>query len=273
MNVKAKNWIIFGFQFQFFFTLTFIIIFLEFAWILETFVHPNFSDPRLPTRKSLPSLQEIIFSMSFSTVLLLNLFLAMFSMYVFIFLLHVLDSNPAKTAPVCAIAIDIATIDFFLYHFSFYEDRYLTYIAPLFPFSIYYHIPCLIAQISIIQLTTAFLTIFMNFQFGIHGMIKRKKYKTNKMTDLMHILLISNGFLAIYFLYLYIIIFIVDFIWLILATIIALFLLGLFNFFLRKKNLGYPLEAIERWRKRLAWKKKNRKSIFDRSFKKKQQIE
>ncbi|TFG25663.1 MAG: hypothetical protein EU529_00185 [Promethearchaeota archaeon] len=269
---KVKNWTAFIFQVQLFLTLTIFMIFLEFSWFLEVYLHPKFSDPRLPTRTDIPSIEEIVFSMSFSTLLFLNLFLAMFSMYVFIFLLHVLDSNPAKTAPVCAIAIDFAMINIFLYHFSIYKERYFIYLTPLFPFSYYYQISCLISQISLILYIFAFFTIFINFQFGIHGISKRKKFKTNKMTDLMHILLLSNTLISIYFLYFYlsyIKIFVIDIVLLALSVIIAFLLLGFFNFFLRKKNLGFPLEAIERWRNRLKWKKDNRKSIFDRSFKKK----
>ena len=119
MNAKSKNWIVFVFQLQFFTTLTLVIIFLEFIWLYEIFFYPlNFPLPFTPSQPTVPSTLQIFVSILFVSFVIMNLSMAIFSIYAFIFVLHVLDSNPAKTAPVCAVAIDFALINFFFYQHS-----------------------------------------------------------------------------------------------------------------------------------------------------------
>ena len=248
MNTKTKNWIVYGFQLQFFIILTIITIFIEFVWLFEAFIPLNLSDSHRNTRTTVPSVQEVIFSISFVTFMVFNLGMASISLYAFIFILRVLDSNPAKTAPMCALAIDCSLINLFLYHYTLYKERYFAYIAPYFPFSIYFHIPSLISQISEILMIIAFFTIFLNLQFGIEGIYKSHKLKTNKLTDLIHIILITNGILAILSIYLYTIILTINLIRIIISLIFALFLIGFFIFILRKIKIRYPIEAISIWK-------------------------
>ena len=135
MKSKTKNWIVYSFQLLFFITLTVIIIFIEFVWLFEDFIPLDFHPP---TRTAPPSVQEVVFSIVFVTLMVLNLGVASFSMYTFIFILHIFDSNPANTAPMCAIAVDSALINFLLCHFSLYKERYFTFLAQYIPFSIYF---------------------------------------------------------------------------------------------------------------------------------------
>ncbi len=248
MNPKTKNWIVYGFQILFFFMLTIITVFIEFIWLFEAIIPLNLFDSNRNIRTPVPSVDEVIFSISFAIFIVFNLGIATFSLYSFIFILHVLDTNPAKTAPICAFAIDCSLVNLFLNHFTIYKERYFAYIAPFFPFSIYFHIPSLISQISEILMILAFFTIFLNLQFGIEGIYKSRKLKTNKITDLIHIILITNGLLAIISIYLYTIILKINFIRIIISLIIALFLIGLFTFILRKNKIKYPIEAISIWR-------------------------
>jgi len=250
MIIISKNWIVFIFQLLFFTTLTFIIIFLEFLWIYEIYFYPlNFPFPRPPSRVTMPSIPEVIISILFVTLIVLNLSMTIFSIYAFIFILHVLDSNPAKTAPVCVVAIDFALINFFFYQLSIYKEQYSTYFIISFPLSIYFLIPNLISQISEILIIIAFFSIFVNLEFGIEGIMKRHIINSNKMTDFIHYILITNGILGISFAYMYMNILKIGIIGFIISVILAIVLIGLFNFVLRKLNLNnYPIEAISRWK-------------------------
>ncbi len=250
MNVKSKNWIVFCLQLQFFSTLTFVIIFLEFVWLYEVFFYPlKFPFPVPPTNTKIPSRLQIFLSILFVSFVILNLSMAIFSIYAFIFILHVLDTNPAKTAPVCAIAIDFALINFFFYQHSLYREHYSTYFITSFPLSVYFMIPNLISQISEIILIIAFFSIFINFEFGIEGIMKRHIINSNKMTDFIHYMLIVNGILGILFIYSYIYILNISILGLIVSLIFAVFLISLFNFVLRRLNLNnYPIEALARWK-------------------------
>jgi len=248
MNPKTKNWIVYCFQILFFLMLTIITVFIEFIWLFEAIMPLNLFDSNRNIRTPVPSVLEVFFSITFSIFMVFNLGIATFSLYAFIFILHVLDTNPAKTAPICAFAIDCSLINIFLNHFTIYKERYFAYIAPFFPFSIYFHIPSLISQISEILMIVAFFTIFLNLQFGIEGIYKSHKLKTNKLTDLIHIILITNGILAIISIYLYTIILTINLIRIIISLIFSLFLIGIFNFILRKNKIRYPIEAISIWR-------------------------
>ena len=126
MKAKIKNWFVYGFQLIFFIALTLIIIFIELIWLFEAFIP---LDSRPATRTAEPSPQEVIFSILFVTLMILNLGLASFSLYTFIFILHVFDANPANTAPMCPLAIDCAMMNFLLYHFSLYKERYFIFLA------------------------------------------------------------------------------------------------------------------------------------------------
>lgn len=256
MNSKKKNWIIYSIQLQFFVALTIITIFIEFVWLFEDIFFINLIKAHPTTKTTIPSPEEIIISISFIIFLVLNLSVASFSLYAFIFILHVLDSNPAKTAPVCALAIDSALINLFLYHFFIYKDRYFIYLAPYFPFSVYFYVPYLISQILEIYIIVAFFTIFLNLQFGIEGIYKSRIVKTNKLTDFVHVLMMINGILPILFLLIYTNIFTINPISIIFSVIIAIFLIGLFNYILRKKNMKYPIEAIAIWRQGKVFNKK-----------------
>ena len=250
MNVKSKNWIVFCLQLQFFSILTFVIVFLEFVWLYEVIFYPlNFPFPVPPTNTTIPSSLQIFISIVFVSFVILNLSMAIFSIYAFIFILHVLDTNPAKTAPVCAIAIDFALINFFFYQHSLYKEHYSTYFITTFPLSAYFIVPNLISQISEIILIIAFFSIFINFEFGIEGIVKRHIINSNKVTDFIHYMLITNGVLGIFFIYPYIYILNINTIGFIVSVIFAFFFIGLFNFVLRKLNLkNYPIEALARWK-------------------------
>jgi hypothetical protein len=188
--------------------------------------------------------------------------MAIFSIYAFIFILHVLDTNPAKTAPVCAIAIDFALINFFFYQHSLYKDHYSNYFITSFPLSVYFIIPNLISQISEIILIIAFFSIFINFEFGIEGIVKRHIINSNKMTDFIHYMLITNGILGILFIYPYISLLNISTIGLIVSVIFAFFFIGLFNFILRRLNLNnYPIEALARWKYGSVITKKDKEKI------------
>ncbi len=226
MKAKTKNWIVYGFQLQFFTILTFIAIFIQIIWLFEISVIMAF-----------PS---VIFSILFISLMLLNLVVACFSMYSFIFILHVLDSNPIRTAPVCPIAIDFAIINLFFYHIFLFKKRYLIYFAQNFP----------LFQFSETLMTITFFTIFLNLQFGIEGIYKSRIIKSNKITDFIHSILIVNGVLAFIFLYFYINILIssLSLLLIIVSLILAIFFIGFFNFLLWKKELKYPIEAMTIWR-------------------------
>ena len=248
MKGKLKNWIVFLFQFQFFTTFTLVTSFLEFVWVYEIYFYPlNFFFPFPPSHPIVPSVQQIIISIVFVSFVVLNLCMAIFSIYGFVFVLHVLDSNPAKTAPVCAIAIDVALINFFFYQLVIFKEQFSTYFITTCPLSIYFMIPNVMSQISELLIIIAFFSIFINLQFGIVGVMKRNIINSSKMTDLIHYILITNGILGISFVYVYINTLKIGIIEFIISVILAIVLIGLFNFVLRKLKINnYPNEAISR---------------------------
>ena len=258
MKSKTKNWIVYSFQLLFFVTLTFIIIFIEFVWLFEGLIPLDY---RPTTRTAAPPVQEIVFSIFFVTLMVLNLGMASFSLYTFIFILHIFDANPANTAPMCPLAIDCAMINFLLYHYSLHNERYFNYLAQSIPFSIYFYVPSLIYQIPEIFMAIALFTIFMNLQFGIEGIYKSRVLKTNKLTDFTHILLLLNGVLPLFIIIAYTNFQTITLVGFILSMIIAHFLIGLINFFLRKKKMRYPIEAIALWRFGKIIYKKDREEI------------
>ena len=250
MKEKTKNWIVYTIHLQIFATLTIATIFVELIWIIEGFLKVyryNFQANNTITQ---PSAREIGYSIFFITFMVMNLTIASFSLYAFIFILHILDSNPAKTAPMCAFALDFSLINLYLFHFSIYKYKYLTYFTPNFVSSVFYHIPNLIAQISEILIIIAIFTVFINFRFGIEGIYKSRIFETNKITDFIHSFLIINGIFTILLIYIYIYanILTINLLGFIFSLIIGFFLIGLFDFILRKKKLRYPIEAIALWR-------------------------
>jgi hypothetical protein len=69
------------------------------------------------------------------------------------------------------------------------------------------------------------------------------------MTDFIHYILITNGIIGISFVLVYINILRIGIIEFIISVILAIVLIGLFNFVLRKLGLNnYPIEAISRWK-------------------------
>ncbi len=234
MNVKTKNWIFYGFQLQFFTILTVITIFIEIRWLFEMSV--------------IIALSSVIFSIFFISFMLLNLVIACFSMYAFVFILHVLDSNPIRTAPVCPIAIDLAIINLFFYYIFLYKKRYLAYFSQNFPISIFQNVLQYISHFSETIMTITFFTIFLNLQFGIEGIFKSRIIKSDKIADLIHVILIINGVIAFLLIYIYINILITNLLSIVVSLILAIILIGLFNFVLRKKKLKYPIEAMIIWR-------------------------
>jgi len=69
------------------------------------------------------------------------------------------------------------------------------------------------------------------------------------MTDFIHYILITNGIIGILFVCVYLNILKIGIIEFIISVILAIVLIGLFNFILRKLNLNnYPIEAIARWK-------------------------
>jgi len=250
MRAKLKNWIVFLFQLLFFIALTWITTFLEFVWVYEIYFYPtNIPFPIPPPQPTMPSIPQIIISISFALFIILNTFMAIFSIYAFVFVLHVLDSNPAKTAPVCAIAIDVAIINFFFYQLFIFKEQFFNYFIIPFPLSIYFMIPNLISQSSVILIVIAFFSIFINLQFGIEGIMKRHIINSNKMTNLIHYILIINGFFGISFVYTYITMLKISIIEFIINVSLAIGLIVLFNFVLRKLKINnYPIEALSSWK-------------------------
>ena len=250
MRAKFKNWIVFLIQLQFFIPLTWIFTFLEFVWVYEIYFDPSdFFFPVPPSQPTMPSIPQIIISISFALFVILNLIMAIFSVYGFIFVLHILDSNPAKTAPVCAIAIDVALINFFFYQLCIFREQFFTYFIIPFPLSIYFMIPNVMSQISVILLLITFFSIFINLQFGIEGIMKRHIINSTKMTNLIHYILIINGILGISFAYSYITMLKISIIESIISVSLAIGLIVLFNFVLRKLKINnYPIEALSRWK-------------------------
>lgn len=242
MNEKLKNWIIFIFQLSIFTPLTLIIIFLEFLWIYEIYFYPlNFPFPHPPSKVVVPTIPEVIISILFASLIILNLCMAIFSMYGFIFFLHVLDSNPAKTAPVCAISIDIALLNFFFYQLSVYEEQYIAYFAIPFPLFLIF-IPLYEVLIAI-----SVFSIALNLEFGIEGIVKRHIINSNWLTDFIHYILIVNGILGSLYFYICMNVFNVKINSFIIGIILGIFFIGLFNIVLRKLNLNnYPIEALAR---------------------------
>jgi hypothetical protein len=160
-------------------------------------------------------------------------------MYGFIFGLRVLDSNPAKTAPVCAIAIDVALVNYFFYQLCMFREQF-------FP---YFMVPNFLSQISVILLAIAIFSILINLQFGIEGIIKRNIINSNRMTDLIHCISIINGILGILFSFTYMNILRVNIVEFIVGTVLAIGLIVLFNFVLRKLGVNnYPIEALSRYK-------------------------
>jgi len=239
MNNKTKNWIVYYIHLQFFIPLTFITIFLEVLWLFDVFNTPN--STHLPV-------QEVFFSLTFIIFMGFNIGMACFSMFSFIFVLHILDSNPLKTAPICPLAIDSALINIFLFHFSFYKERYFTYFT--FPLSIHNYFMNSISQILEILLIFAFLAIFINLLFGIEGLIKTRNMKTNRFTDIIHIILITNGIIAVLILYNYANILTISLTRFMFSLFITLFFTGFLKFILVKKKIRYPFEAFAIWQSR-----------------------
>ena len=201
----------------------------------------NFPVPRPPSKVVVPSTPAVIISILFVTIIILNLSMAVFSMYAFIFILHVLDSNPAKTAPVCAMSIDLALINFFLYQLSVYKDQYIVYFVIPFPlFFIFIPLYEILIAISL-------FSIALNFEFGIEGIVKRHIINSNWMTDFIHYILIVNGILGSLYLYICMNIFDISINAFIIGVSVAILLIGLFNIILHKLNLNnYPIEALAR---------------------------
>ena len=240
MNEKLKNWILFIFQLSFFTMVTLIIIFLEFLWIYEIYFYPlNFPFPHPPSNAVMPSMPKVIISILFVSLIILNLSIAIFSMYGFIFFLHVLDSNPAKTAPVCAMSIDITLLNFFLYQLSVYEEQYIAYFVIPFPlFFIFIPLYEVLIAISV-------FSIALNLEFGIEGIVKRHIINSNWLTDFIHYLLILNGILGSLYLYICMNVFNIKINSFIIGITLGIFFIGLFNIGLRKLHLNnYPIEAL-----------------------------
>jgi len=259
MRAKLKNGIVFVFQLQFFIILTLVISFLEFVWVYEIYFYPlNFPFPVPPSQPIVPSIQQVIISILFVSFVIVNLCMAIFSIYGFIFILRILDKNPAKTAPVCAIAIDIALINFFFYQLCILREQFITYFIIPFPLSIYFMIPNFMSQISGILLIIAFFSIFINLQFGIVGIMKRNMINSNKMTNFIHYILMINGILGISFVYMYIYTLKIGIIEFIISFILAIVIIGLFNYVLRKLKINnYPIEALSRWKSGMVRTKKD----------------
>ena len=95
----------------------------------------------------------------------------------------------------------------------------------------------------------AFFSIFVNLEFGIEGIMKRHVINSNKLTDLVHYILIANGIFGILCVYIYMRILNIGIIGFIISLILAIFFNSLFNFVLRKLNLNnYPIEALSKWK-------------------------
>ena len=259
MKEKTKNWTVFGGHLIIFLFMTLMTIFIELIWLFEVIF--NFDPYDLESYVIItPPSHEIFYSVIIIVYMVLNLTIASFSLYTFIFVLQILNTNPAKTAPMCALAIDCSLINLFLFHFSIYKNRYFTCFTPNLILSIYYHIPNLIFQSSEIIMLIVFFTIFINFRFGIEGIYKSRILKTNFITDFVHTLLILNGMFPILLIYIYIYanILTINLLGFVLSLIITFLLIGLFNFILRKKKLRYPIEAIAIWRHgKVTYKGKN----------------
>lgn len=119
MNEKAKNWIVYSIHLQIFAALTIATIFIELIWIIEGYLKVDLFYFQTNKTITQPSPREIIYSIFFITFMVLTLTIASFSLYAFIFILHILNSNPAKTAPMCSLALYCSLINLFLFHFFY----------------------------------------------------------------------------------------------------------------------------------------------------------
>jgi len=249
MKEKTKNGIVFSGHLIIFLFLTLMTIFIELIWLVEVVF--NFDPYDIESYEiTVPSAHEIFYSIIIIAYIVLNLTVATFSLYTFIFVLQILNKNPARTTPMCALAIDCSLINLFFFHFSIYKSRYFTYFARNLFLSIFYHIPNLFSQSSEIIMLIAFFTVFINIRFGIEGIYKSRILKTNFITDFIHTLLILNGVLPIFLIYIYIYanFLTITLLGFILSFFISFLIIGVFDFILRKKKLRYPIEAIAIWR-------------------------
>lgn len=128
MNVKFKNSFVFWFQVAFFSAIIVLIFFIEVIRLITIFI--------MNSNKGafISSGYEVSFLIIYLILLIVNYIIASFSLYVFIFVLHVLDSNPVKTAPVCALALDFAVLNLFFFNFFIYNQFYSYFFCSFFSF-------------------------------------------------------------------------------------------------------------------------------------------
>ncbi len=249
MNVKIKNWSAYIFQIGLFSIFTIILIFIEFRWVMEIYFHPYLPEWNLPIRIAIPPVQEILLSIGYIAFFIFNFGIASFSMYVFIFILHVLDSNFARTVPICAFAIDCSLVNLFLFHFIFNKKIYFDYFMIYFHLHLLYQIPALISQLTGIIIFINFFTLLINLRFGMQGIKNRRLLGSNLLTDLIHSLLIVNGFIALIFFFYYLTVLSINIVGFILGLTAAIILVVIINNFLKRNKFYYPIQAIADFRK------------------------
>ncbi|MFX1273881.1 MAG: hypothetical protein ACFFBP_02970 [Promethearchaeota archaeon] len=247
MNSKTKNRIVFRFQVIFFIILIFLTVVYGFSWLLNFLDPLNVLSNFIPKTNPIPPIEMIIFTIFSITLMFLNWALASFSLYAFVFILRILESNPEKTTPICAMTLDVMIITQFLFHLSVHGQ--IRYSENLFP-SMYYIIPNFFTQYSEIFLVSATFLIIMGLKFGIEGINKRRYIRPNFLSDFIHILMVLNAVLVIVLFIFLINVLRIDFIKFILSISVAIVIFSLLILIMKKKNIKFPINAIAKYDKK-----------------------
>ena len=193
----------------------------------------------------------------------LCLIIADVSLYGFLYKIKILSPDSPRTAPVCTIVTDAAVLNLFLAHYSIYKPEYNTYLffIPGFtPFILFFNFLTLLPEILLL---ITFFAIFMNLYFGVENLIigHLRSKRTDFITVLFHIIIIINGILAFPAIFEYLLVYNLELYGFLFSLTIGLLLTGILKFFLYKKQLKYPFEAIEVWLGQKKPKKKKRKTL------------
>ena len=138
-------------------------------------------------------------------------------------------------------SIDLALVNFFFYQLSVYKEQYIAYFVIPFPLFL------ILIPLYEVLIVISIFSIALNFEFGIEGIVKRHIINSNWMTDFIHCILIVNGILGSFYLYICMNVFDISINAFIIGVSVGILLIGLFNIILRKLNLNnYPIEALAR---------------------------
>ncbi|TXT67671.1 MAG: membrane protein of unknown function [Promethearchaeota archaeon] len=250
MNVKNKNRIVFSIQLVNFMILYLIIAFIEINGLYDLYTGGWEEIPFFTRVTTIAVNWEIFISNFFIYFMFVNQFTAGFSVFGFIFKLRILEKDSIKTIPVCAISTDIAMLNIFQLHFALYRQQYYAY------FSIFPNLSSLIPEIlSLLQfpeliLTITFLSMMMNFYYGIASIKLGREYDWahSFITVFFHVIMLINGVIALLSIISYLNLYTIELYSFILGFIFSMVFFLLFLHLLNKKQLKYPYEAIYKYR-------------------------